>query len=123
DRDILPAVLAGIADPDYAAVGQPDPPRALDVKEEEVGRIGRVGDLEPPPRQRPVLDRRPVGIRDEIAALVDPAPAPRPGLRIGLAQIGRTPIDRHLAARLTRAAAPDLRLIIAGGEGGAVADH
>ena len=57
-----------------------------------------------------------------MTLLVDPAAAALAGLRIGVEQIGRPPVDRHFAAGLAGAAAAYLRLVIAGREGGAVAD-
>ena len=123
DRDIFAAVLRGIADPHHAAVGQPQPARALDLEEEEVDRIGRPGELEPAPGKRALLDRGAVVIGDVMALLVDPAAAAL-ARSAGLAssRSGGRPVDRHVVAGLAGAAAADLGLVIAGGEGGAVAD-
>ena len=56
DGDIFAAVLVGIADAHDRAVGQPQPPGALDLEEEQVDRVGRPGDLQPLAGQRAVLD-------------------------------------------------------------------
>ena len=123
DRDIFAAVLAGIADPHHAAVGQPQPPRALDLEEEEVDRIGRPGDLQPAPGQRALLDLAALVIEDVMRRSRRAGRGRARRSADWLEQVGRLarrPAPRSPAARVARAR--DLGLVIAGGEGAAVAD-
>ncbi len=124
DRDIGAPVLRRKADPHDAAVGQPQPSRALDLEEEEVDRIGpprrfraRARRARPPrsPRGRNKGRRRHFRREAPLAALA--------GLGIGVEQVGRARIDWDLEARLAGARAGDFGLVIAGGESSAVADR
>ena len=103
DRDIVAAVLAGIADPHDAPVGQPDPPRALDLDEEQFDRVGGPGELEALAGERPVLDLGAGEIKHAGAGLVDP-PAPAGAVGLGAAdEVGRNAVDRHVAGQLASA--------------------
>src|ERR1044072_266806 len=66
----------------------------------------------PPPRRRPPPRSLPA----------HPPPAALAGGRVRIEQVGRLGVNRPLTARLAGSAAGDLGLVIAGREGGAVAD-
>src|SRR5204862_4391040 len=95
-------------------------PGALDLHEEQVDRVLGPGELEPFAGERPVLDFGARKIKDAGAGLIDP-PAAGGAVRLGAAdEVGRHPVDRYIT-RLRRTRALDLRLVIAGREGAAVA--
>ena len=105
--------------------GSAQPARALDLQEEELDRIRRPGDFEAAPGERAVLDLGALVIGDDDPVL-EAAAARRPGRRGGggvdFDEVRRLAIDRHLVAGRARPRAGDLRLVIAGDEGLAVAD-
>ena len=99
DRDIFAAVLIVIAEPHDSAVGQLEAARALDLKEEQVDRVGGPGKLEPAAGERSVLDLGTGVIEHALAgSRVDP-PAPRPAIRAGAAdEVRRRAIDGDLVS-------------------------
>src|SRR5690606_17589806 len=101
--------------------GQPEPPRALDLQEEEVDRVGRPGELEPAAGEGALLDLAAAREGNESAAL-DLAGDPlalevrTEEAEIDRDELGRTAIDRHRAGGRGRPASGELRLVVAGEE-------
>src|SRR6516165_4684606 len=56
DRDIRLSVLPVVADPHGAAIPQPDPTRALDLKKKCVDRVVDPKELKAAPGERAILD-------------------------------------------------------------------
>ena len=117
-----------VIDAQNAAVFQPDPRRALNLREQHIDLIVQIADFQMPAVERAVLDLTAIVIRHDLAAAQAPADEHAlAGKRIaepaaaGSNQIGRPAIERRreLAGRHPRSG--DDRLVITGEKTGGVA--
>jgi len=93
DRHVGLSVLPVVANPDHAAIPQPNSARALDLQKKRVDRIIDPEEFQPTPGERAILD---LG----------------PGIARGSAELGRTPVDRRLITPSTLLRPVQLDLVV-----------
>ena len=114
-------VLLGISDSDDRPIGSAQPSRTLHLEEKQVDWIRDPADRLLV-RKRAILDLGAGEVSDALPGRIDPPAPGRPVASGAAGEARRGGEDRYVEARLPNAHAADLRLVIASGECGTVAD-